>query len=382
MDFDVVVDRTNSESVKWHYFPDNVLPLWVADMDFKSPEAVMEALHQRVEHGVFGYAKPPEGLNEIIRERLKCLYRWKVEPAAIDYVPGVVSGVNMAVQAVCEPGDAVIFQVPAYPPFFNLAQNGGFRMVENQLIHNGDGRYLIDFDLFEQQIIGNKVKAFVLCNPQNPTGRVFTREELTKLAEICLRHKVWIISDEIHCDLLFDGNQHIPIASLSPEVEAITLTYMAPSKTYNIAGLHASVSIIPNKLLREGVGKSRRGMVSHPSLLSLFAARAAYEQGNEWLQELLLYLQKNRDWLVGMLPKALPGLKAYKPEATYLLWLDCRETGLEEPQKFFLEKALVGLNDGLGFGEVGKGFVRFNFGCPRSILEEAVKRMSEAYKKH
>ncbi len=378
MNFDLVIDRRASDSVKWHYFPEDVLPMWVADMDFACPPAVMEALHKRVEHGIFGYACAPDGLKELVQKRLQTLYEWKTEADWISYVPGIVTGFNLAVRAFCEPGDGVIFQVPAYPPFFGAGPNSDLRTVPNPMIENPDGSYSLDFDRFETQIQEEKVKAFLLCNPHNPSGQVFSREELLRLGEICLRQGVYIISDEIHCDLLFDGAKHIPIASISEELGKVTATFIAPSKTYNIAGLHASVAIIPNPELREKYTKVRAGTVSDPNMLALVAAKAAYEFGDPWLQECLAYLQANRDHLFETLPQTLPGVKMYKAPATFLAWLDCRGTGLSEPHKFFLEKAKVGLNDGTAFGADYKHFVRLNFATPRSILDEGLQLMGDA----
>ncbi|MFZ3071342.1 MAG: PatB family C-S lyase [Anaerolineaceae bacterium] len=379
MKFDQVYNRRQSECVKWQAYPDGVLPLWVADMDFQSPPAVLEALHQRVAHGIFGYGLPPADFAGIVVERMQRLYDWTVEEKQISYVPGVVVGFNLGIRSVCKPGEAVIIHTPAYPPFFSGPNNAGLVCVKNPLIRNSDGSYAIDFDLFEKQVIDHQVKAFILCNPQNPTGRVFTREELSRLAEICLRHHVIICSDEIHCDIVYDGRHHIPIASLSPEVSAITMTFMAPSKTFNIAGLNASVMITQNPQLAAKVSEVRNGIIGYPDVLAMTAARAAYKDGEEWLRELLVYLQANRDWLYQALPVKLPGLRMSLPEGTFLAWLDCGALGYQGSYKdFFLEKAKVGLNDGLEYGIEGRNFVRLNFGTQRSVLVEAVERMSAA----
>jgi len=285
-------------------------------------------------------------------------------------------------RAVCQPGDAVIVNTPAYPPFFSAPESANLRCVCNPLVQNADGSYALDFERFEAQIQREKVNAFILCNPQNPTGRVFTHEELLHLAEICLRNKVIIISDEIHCDIIFDQNRHIPIASLASEIADHTITFMAPSKTFNMAGLYASVAIIQNADLSESFKRVKRGIISGPDLLALTAARAAYKDGDAWLEELLVYLQGNRDWLAEVLPEKLPGVRYSKPEGTFLAWLDWREVGLEgNPQQFLLKEARVGLNDGLEYGIEGAGFVRLNFGTQRAILSEAVERMAAALKR-
>jgi len=285
MDFNQVIDRRHSESIKWNHFDEDVLPMWVADTDFRSPEAVIRALHERVDHGIFGYGAPPKELDQTVVQRLKRLYNWDVQPSQIGYISGVVTGFNAAIRSFCAPGEAVIYQTPAYPPFISAPESAKLKGVQNPLIQAQDGRYYLDFERFEEQIISENVRAFILCNPQNPTGRVFTREELTQLAEICIRHNVLIISDEIHCDILYDDRKHIPIASLSPEVAANTITFMAPSKTYNIAGLHASVYIVQNPELMEKLRCFCNGLIGSPGVLSLSAALAAYAEGDAWLAE-------------------------------------------------------------------------------------------------
>ena len=353
--------------------------MWVADTDFKCPEAVIRALHERVDHGIFGYGAPPKELYLTVIQRMKRLYDWDVHEAQIGFIPGIVTGFNAAIRAFCEPGDAVIYQTPAYPPFISAPDSAKLRGIQNPLLQHEDGSYHIDFERLEQQITSENVRAFILCNPQNPTGRVFTREELTQLAEICLRHNVLIISDEIHCDILFDDRKHIPIASLSPEIAANTITFMAPSKTYNIAGLHASVYIVQNSDLLEKMQCFCNGLVGCPSLLSLTAARAAYAEGDEWLAEQNHYLQANRDFLDDALRTLLPGIHWNKPEATFLAWLDCSGLSLgESPYEFFLREARVGLNEGISFGPQCGNFVRLNFGTTRANLHEAISRIEAA----
>lgn len=379
MDFNRVIDRRHSECIKWNRFDEDVLPMWVADTDFKCPDSVIRALHERVDHGIFGYGAPPKELDQTVVQRLKRLYDWDVQPNQIGYIPGIVTGFNAAIRAFCQPGEAVIYQTPAYPPFIGAPDSARLRGIQNPLFHQQDGAYSIDFDRFEQQITEENVSAFILCNPQNPTGRVLTREELTRLAEICLRHKVLIVSDEIHCDILFDDRKHIPIASLSPEVAANTITFIAPSKTYNIAGLHASVYIVQNPELMEKFQCFCNGLVGCPGVLSLTAALAAYAEGDQWLAEQNHYLQANRDFLDDVLASQLAGIRWSKPEATFLGWLDCSDLGLgEPPYEFFLREARVGLNDGITFGPQCGNFVRINFGTTRSNLQEAVHRMEAA----
>jgi len=376
-DFDRVIDRRNSDSVKWHYYGD-ALPLWVADMDFVSPEPVVRALRERVEHGVYGYGAEPRELRDVVVERLARLYNWRVEPDAILFVPGVVTGFNQACHAVTSPGDGVLIQTPAYPPFFSVPKNVRLTLDEMELTRQADGSYTIDFDAFEAAIT-DRTRIFILCNPHNPVGRVFQREELERMAEICLRHNVVICLDEIHGDLIFNRHHHLPVASLTPEIEAHTITLIAPSKTFNIAGLSCSVAIVPNRELRDKFKAAHAGLVSHVNVLGFVAALAAYRDGQEWLDQVLAYLEANRDWLYQAVNEQLPGVRMGKPEGTYLAWLDCRDAGIPgNPFEFFLKEAKIALNDGVAFGKGGHGFVRLNFGCPRSTLVEALDRMKTA----
>lgn len=377
MNFDQIINRQNTESIKWHLYNQDVLPMWLADMDFLSPEPVIKALRDRVEHGVFGYGGPPDGLREAIVEHLIHYQNWTVELDDINFVCGVVTGFAHAIYSLTEPGDGVLIQTPVYPPILKAAGATGRKSVHNPLILREDGSYEIDFDDFEKKAASG-VKLFILCNPHNPVGRVFTREELTKMGEICLRHGVRICSDEIHGDLIFSGYHHIPIASLSPEVRDNTVTYFAPSKTYNIAGLSTSVFIAENPELKKQLSETFPMLLGHPNILGLHAALAAYRDSREWLTEMLLYLEANRDYLVNYVVNQLPGIKMWKPEGTFLGWLDCRELGLETPHTFFLKEAKVGFNDGITFGKEGKDFLRFNFGCPQEFLDEGLNRMKVA----
>lgn len=381
MNFDEIIDRKPTNSVKWSIYGEDVLPLWVADMDFQCPQPVIKALKARVDHGIFGYDLPPRELAPVVVERMKQLYDWTILEDDVCFVPGCVTGFNLALWAYCKPGDAVIVQTPVYGPFLSAPAAQGLIRIDNSLHEQADGRYVVNYDTFEEQIIQNNVKLFILCNPHNPVGRVFKRDELLRMAEICLAHDVIICSDDIHCDLIFSGFKHVPMASISSEIASRTITLIAPSKTFNIAGLHASVVIFQDKKLKEAMNIARQGLVGNPGSLSLVAALAAYREGEAWLKEALTYLEANRDWLVKAIAEKLPGVKMFRPEGTYLAWLDCRGLKLPtEPYHFFLEKARVGLNNGLEYGEDGRGFVRLNFGTPRSLLEAAIERMHEALK--
>jgi cystathionine beta-lyase len=391
-DFDSLPDRRKTDSIKWDYYPEDVLPLWVADMDFVSPEPVLRALHERVAHGVFGYPGniaqrdgQPSGLAEIVIQRLAERYGWQVQADELVFIPGVVAGFHMACHALAAhpvPGQSssggVLIQTPVYPPFLGAAEVAGMTRQEMELTRNPDGSYTIDWEAFEAAFTP-ETRMFLLCNPHNPVGRVFRKDELERMAEICLRHGVIICSDEIHCDLLFSGQRHIPIASLSPEIGRSTITLIAPSKTYNIAGLGCSIAIIQSESLRRRFRQAHKGLVHGVNVLGWVAGEAAYREGQEWLDQLLIYLEGNRDCLYDFVQNELPGVQMAKPEGTYLAWLDCREAGIDsDPYEFFLQQAKVALNSGKTFGRGGEGFVRLNFGCPRGMLLEALERMKAA----
>jgi cystathionine beta-lyase len=376
-DLDRVIDRRASDSSKWNRYDEGVLPLWVADMDFSSPEPVLRALRERVDHGVFGYAHPPAELYKVVRARLGALYGWEIAVEDLVFMPGVVVGFNLACHAVGSPGDGVLVQPPVYYPFLSAPENAGRVLQCAELRREGD-RYEIDFDAFEGAITERTV-TLLFCNPHNPVGRVYQRDELERLADICLRHDLVLCSDEIHCDLIYSGHRHLPIASLSPEVAARTITLMAPSKTFNVAGLKCSFAVIQNAALRERFCAARAGLVSSVNALGYVAALAAYQEGQAWLDRALAYLEANRDLLARTVVEELPGVEMILPEGTFLAWLDCRGAGIAgEPSEFFLREARVALNDGARFGPGGEGYVRLNFGCPRSTLVEALGRMRTA----
>lgn len=377
-DFDCIIDRCATGSMKWQYYGADVLPMWVADMDFAAPEPVIAALQARVAHGVFGYEGYPSALMEAIVARLQQLYGWTVAPEALLFLPGVVTAFNLAAQAFLDPGDGLLIQTPVYPPILGVAQTADAVTHGMELTRDADGRYSVDDDLFERAIT-ERTRMFLLCNPHNPVGRVFRADELARMAELCLRHDLLICSDEIHCDLLFDGCRHIPIAALAPEIAARTITLMAPSKTFNVAGLHCSFAVIPDAELRRRYKAARRGIVDSVNLLGYTAALAAYQEGQPWLDALLRYLEANRDFVVAFVRQNMPGVAVAPPEGTYLAWLDCRAAGIPgNAHGFFLKEARVALNDGATFGSGGEGFARLNFGCPRALLEEGLERMRAA----
>jgi cysteine-S-conjugate beta-lyase len=377
-DFDTLPPRRGTDCEKWDLYDEDVLPLWVADMDFRSPEPVIRALAERVEHGFFGYPNDyphVTDLREAIIDWLEQRHGWNVQPDDLVFLPGVITGFDLACHTLKPARRGVLVQTPIYPPMLGAAKNTGRLPQEMQLTRLKDGSYCVDWDAFESAIT-EKTGLFILCNPHNPTGRVFLRDELERMAEICLSRGVLLCSDEIHADLVYPGHAHIPIASLDPEIARHTITLMAPSKTFNLAGMQCSFAIIPNQSLRRRYIAASKGLVSWVNLLGRTAALAAYREGRDWLEQLLVYLQGNRDFLDKYVATDMPQLSLARPEGTYLAWLDCRQANLPaNPYGYFLENARVALGDGCIFGPGGDGFVRLNFGCPRSILEEALNRM-------
>lgn len=382
--FDEPVERRGSDSGKWNTYGADVLPMWVADMDFVSPQPVIDALLARVEQGIFGYGCDSPRLRTLLVERMARLYAWVIEPQDIIFLPGLVCGLNVVSRAVGAAGDGVLVNTPVYGPFLTAPVN------QEREVHVAELRatqqdatvaYEFDADATAAAIRPN-TELFLVCNPHNPVGRVFTRRELEAMAALADEHNFVICSDEIHCDLLLDGNRHIPLASLAPEIGQRTVTLMAPSKTFNIPGLGASFAIVQNAELRKQVERAAAGIVPHMNILGMVALEAAYAEGEEWLTALRSYLTANRNFVADYVSAHLPGIRGTCPEATYLAWLDCRELGLEEaPAKFFLREAKVAVNDGAWFGAGGAGFVRLNFGTSRRTLAQGLEQMRAALAK-
>jgi len=376
--FDTLPNRRTSECAKWNEYDEDVLPMWVADMDFRSAEPIIKAVRKRVDHGVFGYPLTTENLKESVLEWLDRRHGWQVSQDDLIFIPGVVTGFNLAAHAVTRPGDGVLVQTPTYGPFFSVAENVDLIQQEMELFPDKNGQYQVDVDAFQEAMTA-RTRIFMLCNPQNPTGRVFHKNELELMAEICIKNNVIICADEIHGDLIFTGNKHIPLASLDPEIARNTITLIAPSKTFNLAGLKASVAIITDKNLRKKFNEARQGLVGWVNLLGMVAMEAAYAHGESWLESLLVYLESNRDYVHNFIDNEMPGVRMAKPEGTYLAWLDCRNLNIEgKLDQFFRDHAKVAMNDGQWFGKGGQGYVRLNFGCPRSMLEESLNRMRSA----
>jgi cystathionine beta-lyase len=377
-DFNALVERRGTSSMKWDkYKGKDIIPLWVADMDFRSPPAVIDALRHRIDHGVFGYTNPPESLNKTVVEMLANEYNWSIKPQWLVWLPGLVTGLNVACRAVGKDNDHVMTAVPVYPPFLSAPGNSRRHLIKVPL-RQQQNRWCFDFERLENAITPD-TRLFILCNPHNPVGRVFTRNELATLAAICEKHDIIICSDEIHCGLLLDIDKaHIPAAALDAEVAKRTITLMSPSKTFNLPGLGCAFAVISEKKLRRRFIEKMAGIVPLVNVMGYVAAEAAYRHCSEWHADLLDYLRQNRDTVANAIGQ-IPQLSLAPVEATYLAWIDVLSVGLQYPTKFF-EAAGVGLQDGTEFD--GPGFVRLNFGCRRALLVEALERLSRAIEGH
>ncbi|MDP2871466.1 MAG: MalY/PatB family protein [Bacillota bacterium] len=390
-DFDKVIERKGTNSAKWDqnqtmFGREDVLDMWVADMDFPCPAPVVEAVRRRAEHPIYGYTFPSSSLYEAIIERTHRHFGWKIRREWIVFTAGVVNGLYSVMRAFAHPGDEVVVQPPVYYPFFSAVANTGCQIVRNPLVQE-DGRYRMDFTGLEElfkpvttfPVRSPRIRMLVLCSPHNPVGRVWEPDELATLAEICLRNNCLIISDEIHCDLLFKGAKHTVTSTLSAEIERRTITLMAPSKTFNLAGLGTSYVIIPDDNLRREYVRSRAGMPGG-NLFGYAALEAAYQHGDDYLDQLREYLNGNLSYFMGRVEAEMPELKVVMPEGTYLAWVDMRGLGLGpmELQTFIRNKARLALDDGYAFGPGGEGFQRINLGCPRSIIKEGLDRLSKA----
>ncbi len=370
-DFDLAVDRRGTASDKWDkYAGRDILPMWLADMDLRAPPAVLEALHARVDHGIFGYTNAPDELVEVTRAMLAEHHGWRVEPEWMVWLPGMVPGLHVASATVGEDGDAVATFTPIYPPFLDAPARARRERVDVPL---ADAAGAIDFDRLEAELTAH-TRMLMLCNPHNPTGRVYARDELERLAEVCRRHELIVCSDEIHCGLILDqAAEHVPFAQLGSDIARRTITLMAPSKTYNIAGLGCSLAIIPDPELRRRFRAARAGFVPGVNVLGFTAALAAWRDGADWHQALIRYLRGNRDQLQQAVD-AHPALQMHCPAATYLAWIDARALDTDDPAGAF-EAAGLGLSDGHEFA--APGFLRLNFACPRARLEQALERLGQ-----
>lgn len=385
--FDQIFDRDGTNSIKWNYrkevFGTDVLPLWVADMDFPCPPEVVEAIQKRAQHPIYGYPGKPEAFFQSVVDWVGRRFETEIKQDWMTTTPGVVPGLHIAIEAFTSPGDKVIIQPPVYHPFFDSVKNRGRHVVENPLLEqNGD--YVMDFDDLKRKI-DERTKMLILCNPHNPVGRVWARNELEELAEVCKQQDIVVISDEIHADLVFEKGAHVPFHSLPEELSNQSLTFMSPSKTFNLAGLLSSIAIAENpRVLQQFQTALEKAGLGLLNVFGIEAFTAAYNNGEQWLEELLVYLKANAEYINGFLTERIPQLKMSLPQATYLGWIDFRALPLNGKglNDFIIHEAKLGLNDGGAFGVQGEGFQRINFACPRTTLEEAMARLERAVKKN
>ena len=382
--FDITIDRKGTNSVKHDeimkvFGTTDILPMWVADMDLPTPDFILDAIKKRCDQKVLGYSIIPESWNQAICSWVKRRHSWAVEANEIGFIPGIVSGIALAIQCFTKPGDKILIQSPVYHPFMHLPVNNSRELAISQLIYN-DRSFQIDFDDFEKKAASG-CKLFILCNPHNPGGRVWSESELEKMAEICIRHGIIIISDEIHADLTLPGFKHHPIASLNEDIANQVITLMAPSKTFNIPGLSSSFCVIHNPTLRKKF-KDYLDLaeLAYGNIFAITAAQAAFENGDKWLDQLTQYLQNNINYVDKFLNENIPGITACLPQASYLIWLDCKKLNLsdEELKQFFIKKAKLGLNAGTTYGPGGEGFMRMNLGCTIATVKQAMSQLKTA----
>lgn len=385
--FDEIIDRTKHHSVKWDELEtifgadsQDVLPMWIADMEFRSSKPIIEAINKAVEHGIYGYTSRTDSYSQAIIDWMGKRHNWKIKKGWLAFSPGVVPALSLIIRAFCQPGDKVVVQPPVYYPFFRVIENNGCHIANNPL-KLSNKKYFMDYEDLERKIDDPRVKLLILCSPHNPVGRVWQKEELIILGEICLKHNIIVVSDEIHADILFEGYKHTPFASISPAFAHNSITCTAPSKTFNLAGLQTSSLIIPNKKyykIYENILNSLA--LDENNVFGLVALEAAYRDGEEWLEQLLSYLNENLDFLMKYFKERIPKIEVIKPEGTYLVWLDCQQLGLnsKDLNNFMIKKAKVALDDGYWFGIEGRGFMRINIASPRSFLEEGLERIERA----
>lgn len=382
--FDEVIERRGTDCIKYdllneRYGNDRLIPLWVADMDFRTPDFIIDALKKRCEHPIFGYTYGSDAYYESIIDWVEYKHEWKIQRQWLTYIPGIVKGIAFAVEHFTQKGDKVIIQPPVYHPF-RLVPSGLQREVVYNPLKRVDGIYQMDFEQLES-VIDEKCKILILCNPHNPGGIVWSKETLVRLAEICTKHHILVISDEIHAELVYPGYTHQPFASVSEEAASCSITFMAPSKTFNIAGIVSSYAIVPDETIRRTFYRfMRAGEFNDGTIFAYAATTAAYTQGAEWLKQLLAYIIGNIEFVDGYLKKEIPQIKAYQPHASFLLWLDCRELRLPQKElvRLFEDKAGLALNDGVMFGKEGEGYMRMNVGCPRTVLAQALDSLKKA----
>ena len=382
--FDEIIDRTNTNAVKLErcqalFGTENVLPLWVADMDFRTPDFILEAIHKRLEHPILGYTMSPRNFFELFIEWVRAHHNWQPERKSVGFVPGIVPALALAVQCYTEPGDEIIVQPPVYYPFFNVVKNNNRSLIYNQLAEI-DGKFEMDFVDLEQKITP-KTRMLILCNPHNPGGRVWSLKTLRQLDNICAKHNILVLSDEIHADMILHGHKHIPYATVSKHAAANSVTFMAPSKVFNMPGVVSSFYIIPNpKLYKKYSDYLEASEMNSGNIFAYHATVACYAKGESWRLAMLKYLQDNIDYVVKYLKEFIPQIKPMRPEASFLVWLDCKELGMEDDElhRFFAQKAGLGLNKGTVFGPGGEQHLRMNVACSHKIIEQAMMQLKKA----
>lgn len=380
--FDKRIDRSGTnalatDALKERYGRPDLLPLWVADMDFETPQFITDALRHRLDHSLFGYTMEPKDYRPAIIDWIESHHSWTIKSEWLTYIPGIVKGIGMAINVFVKPDEKVIIQPPVYHPFRLTTLGNKREVVYNPLKETPEGSYEMDFEQLES-VIDDKCRMLILSNPHNPGGITWNKETLQRLADICYRHNIIVISDEIHCDLALWGNRHLPFATVSDEAAKCSITFGAPSKTFNIAGIVSSYAIIPNDELRKKYfGWLEANELNEPNLFSPIATIAAFRQGEQWRKEMLKYVEGNIDFTINYIKENIPTIRPWRPQASFLVWLDCRKLGLthDELINLFVNKAQLALNDGAIFGKEGSGFMRLNVGCPRSKLEEALEKL-------
>lgn len=386
-DFNQVIDRSHTGALKLEvlqerYGRPDLLPLWVADMDFATPDFVVDAMKQRMEHPIFGYTVEPADYWPSVIDWIRSHHQWEVKREWLSFIPGIVKGIGMVINVFTRPDEKVIIQPPVYHPFRLTPQGNHREVVMNPLIENADGTYSMDFDQLAE-VADEKCRVLILSNPHNPAGMVWDVETLRRLAHFCHDHHIIVISDEIHCDMVLSGYKHHPFASVSEEAAACSITFGAPSKTFNIAGVVSSYAIVPNEELRRTFYEwLAANELNEPTLFAPIATIAAFRQGEAWRKQMLAYVEENIDFVVDYLKQHIPSIRAIRPQASFLVWLDCRALGLDHAAlvDLFVNKARLALNDGEMFGPGGQGFMRMNVGTPRSVLQQALDRLAEAVK--
>lgn len=379
--FDELVNRRGTGCKKWDTYPEDVIPMWIADTDFKCPQPIIDAMVKRAQHGIYGYPDIYKSFEESVANWQKKRFGWEVSPDWVEYTPAVIPAIVYAMQAFTNPGDNVVIQMPAYHPFHDIIPNNGRHILGNEMILKEDGSYEIDFENLEELLSKKRTTMFLLCSPHNPTGKCFTREELTRISEFCLKHNVFVVSDEIHSDIVYKGNKHIPFGSISQEAADNCVVCVNPSKTFNIAGVRTGAAIIPNRKNHDRFYAPLENLKAYGrTIFGTLPIEVAYNECDYYADQLLEYLEGNLAYLKTFLAERVPKIKVGNPQATYLIWLNCKalNMGPKELQKFFLEEAKVAMNEGSTFKTGGAGFMRMNIACPRARLVEALNRIEAA----